>query len=315
MKHFYHQYFEQDNSLSVAYLFNEWHTLFLDQLVDAPTWGFRTAVANLPLIYKGHEAEYRSFLQQFGTHYMDTVSMGGSALLTAYYHSCFLNTYNTTDILTTSRHSFFIFFNSGSGTHKHTDINNTQWEHWSKIELQLSGGEVLGHGRLTKTNTMSREQCAKWEQTIKANRMVPLQYNLRPITDLMRGQKLPFNPLKIYNVNRSIAEYIQNAQADNDNLAKALMPKDPYCVPPWCKFSPKPDFPVHSSVPLPPPPPPPYGYCNRTSAPNRMVPRRPVGAPRPQGDARDQVGDLPVCPGLLSRDELRQLTRTATKLS
>ena len=187
--------------------------------------------------------------------------MGGSVLMTAFIHSCFLNTYNSTDISHSSSSSFFGIFNSGSGNHDHTAINQTRWDHWSQIEVQISGGEVLGHGRLTRNNRMNRTQCDQWANSVKANRMVPLQFHLTPITNLMIMQKLPFNPIKVANVNRSIAEYVHSVQAENDNLVRELMPNDPYCIPPWCQFAPKPDFPVSSSVPLPKPPPPPYNYC------------------------------------------------------
>ena len=187
--------------------------------------------------------------------------MGGAVLMTAFYHSCFLNTYNSTDIIHTSSSSFFGIFNSGHGDHDHSAVNITDWDHWSQVEVQISGGEVLGHGRLTRSNRMDPKQCQEWEESVKANRMVPLQFHLTPITNLMVMQKLPFNPKKVSNVNRSIAEYVKSVQSENDDLARELMPNDPYCIPSWCKFAPKPDFPVKSSVPLPAPPPPPYNYC------------------------------------------------------
>ncbi len=314
VKRFYHEYFEQDNSMSVSYLFNMWHQVALANTIDSPTWEFRVAVAKLPIVYEGHEDKYRTFLQQFGTHYMDVVSMGGSALLTAFYHSCFLNTYNSTDIFESSSHSFFFIFNSGSGTHKHGDINRTQWQHWSKVEMLLNGGEVLGHGRLTRSNTLTGEQCSDWEQTIKSGRMVPLQFHLRPITDLMISQKIPFESIKVRNVNRSIVEYIQSAKDVNDNLVKDLIPKDPYCVPPWCTFKPKPDFPVQSSIPLPTPQPPPYKLCNRSSYDQRVSPRGTLTPVKERNADRQQrqsalplVGELPACPSLLSRKRFRQL--------
>ena len=56
IEHFYHQYFEQDNSLSVASFFDMYHSLTLApiSLVDSPNWEFRLAVAKLPLVYEGN---------------------------------------------------------------------------------------------------------------------------------------------------------------------------------------------------------------------------------------------------------------------
>jgi len=64
--------------LSVASFFDMYHSLTLApiSLVDSPNWEFRLAVAKLPLVYEGNEGIYRNFLMEYGTHYIDTVSMG-----------------------------------------------------------------------------------------------------------------------------------------------------------------------------------------------------------------------------------------------
>ena len=56
VKHFYHQYFEQDNSMTVASFADMYHSLALapTSLVDSPNWEFRLAVAQLPLVYEGN---------------------------------------------------------------------------------------------------------------------------------------------------------------------------------------------------------------------------------------------------------------------
>ncbi len=45
---FYRQYFEQDNSLTVNYLFNLYHTVALN--IIRPTFEFRLAIDSLPLL-------------------------------------------------------------------------------------------------------------------------------------------------------------------------------------------------------------------------------------------------------------------------
>ncbi len=119
---------------------------------------------------------------------MVSARVGGSALLTAYFHSCFLSTFASTDVTDASSSSIFGIVDWGSGSHWHSAINQTQWEDWSDVEVKLSGGQVLGHGRLSKNNTLSPTDCAAWLQTVADNKMVPLQYELMSIPDVMLMQ-------------------------------------------------------------------------------------------------------------------------------
>ena len=75
------------------------------------------------------------------------------------------------------------------------------------------------------------------------------------------GHLLPFLPIQIANVNRSIQDYMNYTDIINAQTINGLIPADKYCVPDWCTFSPKPPPPIPSPVPLPPPPAGPYPHC------------------------------------------------------
>jgi hypothetical protein len=74
-----------------------------------------------------------------------------------------------------SSSSFWFIYHSHSGSHWHSAVNQTDWEQWSDVQVKLSGGDVLGHGQLTMDNTLDADDVARWQTSIKQNKMVPLQ--------------------------------------------------------------------------------------------------------------------------------------------
>jgi hypothetical protein len=168
---------------------------------------------------------------------MDQASLGGMALLTSYFHSCFLQQYSAEEVLKRSSKSFFGIYSKGGGSGVGSNISETLWNDWSETELKLVGGAADKHGKLGVNNTLSEADCTAWEDSIKFNKFVPLQYHLTPITELLASFA---TAAKVANVNRSIHEYMGAVKAENDALVNQLVPNDPYIKPAWCKFDPHP---------------------------------------------------------------------------
>jgi hypothetical protein len=212
------------------------------ELEPKPTVELRLATLLLP---KQYDAEkYAQFVSDFGTHYMDQASLGGLALLTSYFHSCFLEQYAGEDVTQRSRSSFFGIFSKGGGSGTGSNISEALWDQWSDVELKLVGGAAAKLGKLGKHNTLGKAGADAWEDSIQRDKFVPLQYHLVPITELLATFA---DPAKVANVNRSIHEYMGAVQASNDALVNQLVPKDPYIKPAWCKFDPHPPAPAPAS--------------------------------------------------------------------
>jgi hypothetical protein len=228
-------YYEQDMSLMLYFKYLLYHNVYLWELTHKPTAELRLATLLLP---KQYDAEkYATFVSDFGTHYMDSASLGGMALLTSYFHSCFLEQYSGEDVTQRSSSSFFGIFSKGHGSGVGSNISNALWNQWSETELKLVGGAAEKHGKLGANNTLGLKDADAWEDSIKYDKLVPLQYHLVPITELLATFA---DPEKVANVNRSIHEYMGAVQASNDALVNQLVPKDPYIKPAWCKFDPHP---------------------------------------------------------------------------
>lgn len=222
---FYHRYYENDNSLSLEYKFLIWHQLLIPSFIAKPTFEFQIAVDSLPSTYSNET--YQGFIKQWGTHYMSNAYIGGSALLTAYFHSCFLEQYGGKFVSSESSSSFFGLFSHGSSNHHGFNNTDIKFKKWSKVEGKLVGGYASQYGILNWTNTMDAQECQNWEDTIKFD-MAALKFSLTPLSDLFNDATKEANfqhALDVYGAN--VAEY-------NDNLVKSLVPKDPHIVPPWC---------------------------------------------------------------------------------
>jgi len=109
-------------------------------------------------------------------------SAGGSALMVSYFHSCFLNTYESEDISDVMSSSLLFIWNSDAQDQWHSCINQSTWEAWTEALVQLSGGDSQGRGRITKNNTSKAADSKALLDSTKLNKMVPLSYDLWPIT-------------------------------------------------------------------------------------------------------------------------------------
>jgi hypothetical protein len=200
---------------------------------------------------------------------MDSAWVGGAALLTNYFHSCFLSEFHGEAVSHRSGSSFFGIFSKGHGGGQGSNISQvlaaftptftptlsstlpsaltftlhpcssqTLWDQWSTEELILIGGAANKHGKLTKNNTLSEKDCDEWEESIKDNAFVPLKYHMIALSEFMFDAGM--NKAKAANVNRSIFEYIGDVRDQSDQLVNHLVPQDPYIKPAWCHYSPHP---------------------------------------------------------------------------
>ena len=88
------------------------------------------------------KAAYRSFIDDFGTHYMTQASMGALALATTFFHSCFLDIWSGESIVEESSSSFIGIFNDKHGKAHGCNSTSVLFEQWSDILVQVLGGDM-----------------------------------------------------------------------------------------------------------------------------------------------------------------------------
>jgi hypothetical protein len=106
--------------------------------------------------------------------------------------------------------------------------------------VKLLGGDATRHGKLDPHHIMDAKDSQKWLESIHGSTMVPLNFKLEPITDLIKDKT------KKANVLQAMQDYAADVAAEMHSLSQDLVPKDPYKQPSWCKFDPsgwKPDQP------------------------------------------------------------------------
>jgi hypothetical protein len=234
----YQMFFEKNYSLALSYKYVLQHSVTLvptPRKGPSPSREFRLAAELLPKSYD--RDVYRRFLDTFGTHYMSQAYMGGSALLTNYFHSCFLHTFKEKDVSEASSSSFFGIFHDNKASGWGSIINKTMWDTWSEIDLKLDGGNASAYGTLGLNNVLGNLEVAAWQSTIDASSSVPLTYTLRPITEVLAGSWIDASVQK--NVVQALADYDTEVGVEMKQLQESLVMKDHFKTPKWCK-APKP---------------------------------------------------------------------------
>ena len=233
IRDFYHQFFESDSSLSLDERYFIRHAVTLQDLpAPEPTWEFKLAAALLPLKYEGNEEAYTQFVQDFGTHYMKSAQMGALALQTAYFHSCMKTQFGGEFVSESSSSSFIGIVDWGGGGGRGYNKSNELFYNYSEVTVKLLGGDATRHGQLDPKHPLSGPDVKSWLASIDGMAMVPVNFELAPITSLLK------NPITRANLNRSINAYASVVGEQMQSLANDLVPLDHYKSPPWCKFDP-----------------------------------------------------------------------------
>ena len=113
------------------------------------------------------------------------------------------------------------------------------YREYSQTVVKLVGGDAARHGIMTYDKegnpvTMSVKDQDEWVKSVGGgNRLVPVDFTLVPITDLL-GSSHP----KFGHLNRSIAEYVGSVQQEMEDLVKTITPIDPWKTPDWCHWVP-----------------------------------------------------------------------------
>lgn len=108
---------------------------------------------------------------------------------------------------------------------------------WSEAVLTLVGGDALSYGTLDRNHTMGEAECIQWERGVY-DAMMPIDYTLTPLDEIVRQTT----------GNDTLADALAQALSARNNatgtasqaLVDSLVPKDPWCQPDWCCFSPHP---------------------------------------------------------------------------
>jgi hypothetical protein len=265
---FYGEYYEMDRSMSLEYKKLIWHSVSMFPGGATANDDFNLAVAVLPTEYDA--AAYQEFINTYGTHYMSKAYMGGLALMTQYFTSCFLQQYGGQYVYHQSSSSFFGIFDHKSGDKHGFNKTDGQYVQYSSTNVTLFGGFADQYSPFNWTNQVGEATLQKWTDDIKFD-MMPVSYEMQPLYTLIS------DPVKMANVNRSLWEYGANITAQNIALVNKLKPKDPHKVPSWCKFDPHPPL----------------------SSPHSTAPVHPAMDSTPVGST-----PLPSCPSLPSQAEL-----------
>jgi len=229
---FYSMYYKYDASQALQYKFLIWHSLVVPAFpTPATTLPFKISVSGLPASYDN--ASYTAFLDEWGTHYMSSAQVGGSALMTQYFHSCFTQQYGGSYTSQQSSSSFFGIFGHHSDTAGGNNKTDGNFKQYSNTTIKLLGGAADKYGDLNWTNTMDAAQVQDWEDSIKTN-MVPLTFSFTPLHSLIADAAVASN------VKRALVEYGADVATYTQSLVNHLIPQDPHFRPPWCKFDPHP---------------------------------------------------------------------------
>ena len=210
---------------------------------------------------------------------MSQAFMGGSALLTNYFHSCFLHTFKEKEVSKASSSSFFSIYHDNKASGWGSIIDKQKWDTWSEIDLKLSGGNASEYGTLGQDNIMGELNVASWQSTINAHTAVPLTYTLRPITEILTDDWI--DPAIAKNVLQALKDYDAEITVEMKDLETSLVEKDKYKLPSWCKAPKKP----HVKK----------GFLTIKSL-DASLPSASVGSS--EGQSRRTGSDLPGCPAL-----------------
>jgi hypothetical protein len=242
VKKFYQMFFEKNYSMSLYYKYIITHsvTLVPSSMYPEPSRELQAAALLLPAKYEGSEAHYRRFIDTFGTHFVDEAYMGASAIMTNYFHSCFLHTFSMKEVTEASHSSFLGIFNENNAHGWGSAIDKQMWDSYSDIQVKLNGGDAAEYGVLNLNNTLNQAAVAAWQASINQSNVVPLTYSLRPITDVMKGGWL--DDAIVNNVHSALVAYDAEVGEEMKKLQDSLVAKDNYTTPKWCK-APKPPSP------------------------------------------------------------------------
>ena len=90
----------------------------------------------------------RSFIRDWGTHYMKNAHMGATALATTYFHRCLLKIYKSEDITKESMFTLFGLY-TDENSHEHGQSSLDQrFRQSSRSELKLLGGDSLHYSMM-----------------------------------------------------------------------------------------------------------------------------------------------------------------------
>lgn len=294
---FYSMYFRRNYSMSLSfkYIISHSVTLASSAMYPAPSREFELASLLLPASYKGNEQVYADFIDSFGTHYMSEAFMGGSALLTNYFHSCFLHTFSSHEVVKASSSSFAMIFSDSKASGWGSSIDKSKWDSWSQIDLKLLGGDAADYANLGVNDKLTGSQVRNWQSTISgANNLVPLTYTIRPITDVMKGGWIDASISS--NVEKALDAYGAQIKVQMQQLENQLVAKNEYKKPKWCK----PSKPPHhegrrraTNLPGCPALPPPY-----FRAESRQIERHLSSSTQARGPLPSS--SMPPIPGLVS---------------
>jgi hypothetical protein len=222
---YYRRYYELDQSLVFSYQYHAWYKITVPPLpppiLHPLTLKF---LKSLPTTYNSDKkskefSQYRTFIDLFGTHYVDSAIMGGMIKMTTWYHRCLLYTYSEHWVNKQSGWSFLGFINSRNG-HSKYDANISQlWLENTVSSTIIAGGDSV---------TYQPNEYQDWIMTIKED-PVPIFYTLTPISDIIP------DPVIQNNMKQAILDYFIEANKTAEQLKQSLIPKNPLPLPSWCK--------------------------------------------------------------------------------
>jgi hypothetical protein len=164
--------------------------------------------------------------------------MGALALHTTFFHSCFLDIWSGEQVYDMSSSSFIGIWGHKSGHAKGDNQTVALFREFSQTNVKLVGGDAARHGVMTYDKdgnpvTMSVADQQKWVDSVgDGNRLVPLEFELTPITTMID------DPVKLANMNATIAEYVGEVKQEMEDLVKTITPIDPWKTPKWCHWVP-----------------------------------------------------------------------------
>eukprot|EP01029_Cantina_marsupialis_P012903 TRINITY_DN2855_c0_g1_i1.p1 TRINITY_DN2855_c0_g1~~TRINITY_DN2855_c0_g1_i1.p1 ORF type:complete len:417 (+),score=94.19 TRINITY_DN2855_c0_g1_i1:41-1291(+) len=235
---FYEEYYEEDRSMTTQSRMLIWHSIVLPIQVANLGFEAKISIMRLPSAYNAStKAKYQTFLQEYGTHYMDSAHVGGLATYVGYFHSCMIAQNHWSYVHKSSGWSFFGIVGdqkaAGSGSH----TPDKKWQQWSNENVTIIGGFPHQFSEPTTTKKWAPGTFNKWLDGVHKD-MAPVSYSLTPITEIIKL----VDAGKAAQMQLAINDYMVAVGHVEENLVSKLKPKDPMIRPSWCHFSPKPGF-------------------------------------------------------------------------
>jgi hypothetical protein len=215
--------YKRNEALSYFYVFLSWYEISLPPFPPAaPHPVFQAHYQSLPPTWNADKNSYENkaysrFLDYWGTHFVDSASVGGSMKQETWYHKCFLSS-SDEEYRNKQKKSSFIIATKRSGETTETETVDSKWSEYSRQTIDFQGGRAYD---------FDANQWQDWLGTIYEN-PAPIYYGMTELSTL-----LPSGPVKD-SLTQAIRAYLAESEADAQSYPLQFANIQNNDRPAWC---------------------------------------------------------------------------------